>query len=165
MSSLNFRTALFPAVALLGLTLTGCISDSHEDHHDDHHEWEHACEHAGDTPVAVTASLDTATAPLAGAAHTLYTVTFAAGARVKLSFEEHGDFGFFLTKNNVPVVLTTATGDTIGFEESVSPLEGCAELAVMHVAHVEEGVHYLTFGSSTETSVGLLVEELAHEDH
>lgn len=162
MISFKFRTALFPVVAL-SLGFTACINDSHDDHQDEHHAWEHACEHAGETPTAVTANADTADAPLVGSAHTLYGVSFTAGSKVKLSFDEHGEFGIFLAAV-VPVTLTTASGDTVEFEETVTPLEGCPELAVMYVADVDEGVHYLTFGTSTHTTVGLLVEELEHHD-
>lgn len=165
MNTFSIRTVMFPAAALLALSLAGCISDSHEDHHhDEHHEWQHACGHADDTPMAVTALADAAAAPLVGSPHTLYGISFTVDSKVRLVFDEHAEFGIFLTKA-VPVTLTTASGDTVDFEESVSPLEGCPELAVMHVAHVDSGAHVLTFGVSPETSVNLLVEELGGHEH
>ncbi len=166
---MNFKTTSLQAtlagsLAFAILGLAGCISDSHKDHDDDHHPWEHACEHAGDTPTAVAANADTAAAPLVGAAHTLYGVAFATGDKVRIEFDEHGEFGIFLSKN-VPVTLTNSAGAAVAFEESVTPLEGCAGFAVMHVVDADEGAYYLTFGTTGETSVNLLVEELEHDDH
>jgi hypothetical protein len=151
---------LFAAAA--ALSLTACIHS--EDHKEEETPWEHACVHAGDAPTSTVASADTALAPLVGNAHTLYKVRFASGAQVRLSFDEHAELGLFLSKT-VPVTLRTASGDTIDFEETMSPLAGCPDLAVMHVADVDAGVHFLIFGASTDTTVNLLVEELEHHDH
>lgn len=164
MTFFSIRTVLVPASALLALALTGCLDSSDDHKHGGENAWEHACAHAGDTPTAVTAAADASTAPLVGAAHTLYGVSFTAQSKVRINFDEHAEFGIFLSKN-VPVTLTTAAGDTIDFEESVTPLEGCAELAAMHVAHVDSGAHVLIFGASGETSVNLLVEELGGHAH
>jgi hypothetical protein len=153
------------ALAFAVLGLAGCFKDSHEDHDDDHHPWEHACMHAGDTPMHVTANADTAMAHAVSIGHTPYNVSFAAGSKVKFTVTEHGEFGIFLT-DSVPVTLSTASGTPVPFYKTVSPLEGCAALAVMHVTpHLEEGTFHLTFGESSAASVGLLIEELEDDDH
>jgi hypothetical protein len=141
----------------------GCLNDS-EDHQDDEYAWDHACVHAAATPDPVVANADNTLAPDVSQGHTHFGVTFTAGSKVKFIADEHGEFGFFLTKN-VPVVLLTATGDTVDFEETVTSLTGCAELSVMHTADLDSGAHYLRFGTSTETTVGLIIEEMAHHDH
>ncbi len=161
----SIRTTLnsAPFAGLLALALAGCINDSH-DHEHDEHPWEHACVHAAEAPSSVTASSDQALSPDVSEAHTHFGIAFTNGAKVKFTADEHGEFGFFLTKN-VPVTLTDEAGDAVPFEETETELTGCSDLAVMHVADLEEGTHFLTFGPSSETGVGLVVEELAHHDH
>jgi hypothetical protein len=163
MTSTTFRFALAP-LALMAFTLTACISDSHDDHHDHENAWDHACVHARQASTAVVANADNALAPDVSQAHTHFGVTFTAGSKVKFVADEHGEFGFFLTKN-VPVVLLKANGDTVAFEETVTTLTGCPELSVMHTADLDSGAHYLRFGTSTETTVGLIIEEMEHHDH
>jgi hypothetical protein len=157
----SFKTVSLCAVLSLGLS--ACLNDS-EDHHDDENAWDHACIHAAETATAVTANTDNTLAPDVSEGHTHFGVTFTAGSKVKFIADEHGEFGFFLTKN-VPVVLLKANGDTVDFEETVTSLTGCADLAVMHTADLDSGSHFLRFGTSTETSVGLIIEEMAHHDH
>lgn len=164
MSFKTFKTFnTFALCAVLSLGFSACLNES-EDHHEHENAWDHACVHAGQTATAVTANADNALAPDVSAAHTHFGVTFAAGGKVKFVADEHGEFGFFMTKN-VPVTLLTAAGDTVAFEETETNLTGCADLAVMHVADLDSGAHFLRFGTTTETSVGLVIEESEHHDH
>jgi hypothetical protein len=157
----TFKTLALCAVLSCGVT--GCLNES-EDHHEHENAWDHPCIHAGQAATPVTAAADNALAPDVSAGHTHFGVTFAAGTRVKFVAAAHGEYGFFLTKN-VPVTLLTASGDTVAFEETETNLTGCAELAVMHVADLDSGAHYLRFGTSAETAVGLVIEESEHHDH
>jgi len=155
----TFKTVSLCAVLSLGLS--ACLNDS-EDHVEEELPWEHACIHAAEAATPVTASAIDSLAPDVSEGHTHFGVTFAPGAKVKFVADESTDFGFFLTKN-VPFVLLTATGDTVDIEETETNLTGCADLAVMHVAELDSGAHYLRFGMTTETTVGLIIEEAGHD--
>lgn len=151
-----------PFAGLLAFALAGCINDSH-DHEHDEQPWEHACQHAAKDPTSVTANSDKALAPDVGEDHTHFGISFTSGSMVKFTADGHGEFAFLLTKN-VPVTLTDEAGETVPIEETETELTGCPDLAVMHIADLEEGLHFLTFGTSAESRVGLIIEETTHHD-
>lgn len=155
-----------PMLAMGALVLAGCLFDSSDTEHENHEDpWIHACEHVSQTPVAVTAGVtDSTRGELGDAHHEFFEITVSDSGAVAFSPEEHGDHAFLLNVD-VPFAVFTAAGTSIEIEETVTGLEGCADLAVMHVAHLEDDeTYHLAFGPTTEATVGLIIEEYAHEE-
>lgn len=126
------------------------------------------CEHLQEGPAsAVTAA--TMSPPAIAADHTRYDVTLTdvtggKGGQVTFAADEATDFIFAFNKD-VPVAFKKSDGTAITPEETVKTSTGCTDIAAKYTVPLEVGTVTLDFGPTTETQVGIVVEEGAHEVH
>ncbi len=148
-----------------GLALGACGKDE-----ETHGVEEELCEHMAEGPAqAVTAGADNAGAPSATYEHTrvdisLTDVTGGKGGVVKYESGEATDYIFAMNKN-IPVKIADAQGADVAVEATEVGSEACAEVAVQHTVALGVGTYYLSLGPTTETLVGLVVEEAAGHAH
>lgn len=127
-----------------------------------------ACEHLKEGPAtSVTAAA--MNGPAVSNDHRRYDVTLAEtngqrGGQVTFAAAEQADHAFFLGKD-IPVAFASASGGAIEPESVVKSSTECAEIKAKYIVPLEVGTYTLTFGPTTETTVGVVVEEtaLAHE--
>jgi hypothetical protein len=76
------------------------------------------------------------------------------------------EFVFALSKA-VPVTFKGPAGSAVAIEKTETTGSPCTEVAVRHEVPLTLGRHTLTFGPTAETSVGMVIEEVAHshEEH
>jgi hypothetical protein len=126
------------------------------------------CEHLKEGPSApVTASASTSGAPAVSNDHKRYDITLPAGSggnvgSVSFASAEAIDYVFFLGAD-VPVKVTTSSGQEVTFEESATSSEQCGEIKGRHVAPLQVGTYMLTFGPTSQGSVSLVIEETEHD--
>lgn len=147
-------------VSIVMLTL-GC-SDKHPSFE------EEGCEHLKEGPsAAVTAASGADSAPAVAGDHKRYDVTLidvggGKGGFVKFAAAQAVDFVFFLDAN-VPLEFLDATNMAVAPEASATSSTVCAEIKGRHLVPLEVGTYVLKLGPTTLTSVGIVVEEAAHD--
>ncbi len=125
---------------------------------------EEACEHAKTGPFKdVTATTAATDAPDATAEHTLVRValTDVAGGKggvVTWASDEAGEVAVFVTRD-VPLAVAKVGGAALELEATVA-LSACEDVPKALVFDFEIGAYTLTFGPTSETSVGIVVEHL-----
>ena len=141
---------------------------------DDHPEEEgvdaEACEHLQEGPAsAVIATLGTDAPPAIRADHRRYDITLADGpdgkqGAVSFAVSEAADYVIY-TNADVPLSITTASGDAVEIEESTSSSTGCTDIKGRHVVPLTVGTHLLTFGPTSTATVSVIVEESHDHGH
>jgi len=127
------------------------------------------CEHLKEGPAAsVSASASTSGAPAVSNDHKRYDITLPAGSggnigSVSFAAAEATDYVLFLGAD-VPVKVTSSSGQEVAFEMSAKTSAECAEVKGRHVVPLQVGTYTLTFGPTTQSSVSLVIEETAHGD-
>lgn len=159
----TMKMKFFSAVLLSTTLLIGCGDD------DESGEAE-ACEHLKEGPASsINASATTSGAPAVSNDHKRYDITFTdvtggKGGTVSFAASEQAEYTLFLNAS-VPVEVKDANGQKIEPEVSGNGSSECDELKVRHTFPLKVGTHTFTFGPTTSTSVSLVLEEAAHEDH
>jgi hypothetical protein len=127
------------------------------------------CEHLQEGPAApITASADPAGAPAVDADHRRYDVALVDdgggqyGGVVSFASAEATDYVLFLDAA-VPVAFADAGGAPAAIEESATSSPECAEIRGRHVTELGVGTYYLTLGPTAATTVGIVIEEAAHD--
>lgn len=126
------------------------------------------CEHLREGPaVAVTASASSTSAPKVGADHKRYDISLPAGTSgntgsVSFAADAATDHIFFLSAD-ASLTITSSSGQTVSFESSAKNSASCGDIKGRYVAPLEVGTYTLTFGSSSVSSVSLVIEESGHE--
>jgi len=149
---------VFSLVSLVSL-LAGCPGpQAHED--------DELCEHLQEGPAESVTATATGEGPLVAADHTRYDVTLVAvaggnGGSVGFAADEAGDFVIALD-GAVPLVLTDSSGATVAAETTATSSEACTEIRGRYVVELSVGTYQLTFGPSSVSQVGLVVEHGAH---
>jgi hypothetical protein len=132
-------------------------------HHTNEAEQE-ACEHLpGGPAVAVTGTLAATGAPEVKADHNRYDVTLVAGqggntGTVRFNSPEAVEWSFFLNKN-VPFQVRDAAGVALPIIETKTSSTYCGDIKAGHIVLLGVGPVTVQFGPTTETSVGLVIEE------
>jgi hypothetical protein len=143
-----------------------CAFACSDDHGGDNVDVE-GCEHLREGPaVALTATATADTAPAVAADHQRYDVTLIAvtggqGGFVRYAASAAGDYVFFLGAD-VPARFVDAAGAAVTPEESASSSTACAEIKGRHLVPLEVGTYGIDLGPTTQTSVGIVVEEAMH---
>jgi len=122
------------------------------------------CEHLQRGPgVAVTASASAGSAPAVSNDHKRYDITLPSGSAGAVSFaaSEATDYVFFLNAD-VPLTVTSASGQAVAFESSAKSSESCTDIKGRYVAPLAVGTYTLTLGPAAGT-VSLVIEESAHD--
>ncbi|CAM4496980.1 MULTISPECIES: hypothetical protein [Myxococcus] len=141
---------------------------------DDHPEEEgvdaEACEHLQEGPAtAVISNMGTNNPPPEiRADHRRYDITLMSGSEgnqgmVAFAASEAADYVIY-TNADVPLSVTTSSGEAVEIEESTSSSKGCTDIKGRHVVPLTVGTHYLTFGPTSVATFGVLIEE-SHGDH
>jgi hypothetical protein len=129
-----------------------------------------ACEHLKSGPaVAVTTTAEATGAPEVKADHKRYDLTFVAGAGgnrgvVRFNSAESAEWSFFMNKD-IPVVVRDAAGVSLPILERSTSSTLCGEIKAQNVFMLGVGPYTVEFGPTTETTVGLIVEETHPEGH
>lgn len=129
-----------------------------------------ACEHLkGGPAVAVTTTAEATGAPEVKADHKRYDLTFVAGAggnrgTVRFNSAEAVEWSFFMNKD-IPVVVRDAAGVSLPILERSTSSTLCGEIKAQNVFLLGVGPYTVEFGPTTETTVGLIVEETHPEGH
>jgi hypothetical protein len=129
-----------------------------------------ACEHLKEGPqTAVTATAATTGAPAVSNDHRRYDITLAdvtggKGGSVSFASAEAAEYVFFLGAD-VPFKVTSSGGQTVAIEASATSSSECGEVKGRHIVPLGVGTYTLSFGPTSATSVSLVIEEEAHEDH
>lgn len=122
------------------------------------------CEHLKEgPPAAVTATAGTAGAPAIKADHQRYDaalvdVTGGKGGHVSYASAEAAHYVFFLDAD-VPVKFLDSSSNEVVPEESATSSAGCAEIKGRHAVPLGVGTYFLSLGPTSQTSVGIVVEE------
>jgi FAD/FMN-containing dehydrogenase len=154
---------LFAACLLSTALLVGCSGE--EETADTE-----ACEHLQNGPQsAVTATAAAAGAPAVSNDHkrydiTLVDVTGGKGGSVSFASSEAAEYVFFLNAD-VPFKATDASGQTVAIEASATSSSECGDIKGRHIVPLGVGTYTLSFGPTSATSVSLVIEEEAHEEH
>lgn len=126
------------------------------------------CEHLAEGPAAaITASASTSgTLPSVGNDHKRYDITLPAGTggytgSVSFAAEDATDYVFFLG-SDVSLTVTGSSGQ-VEFEESAKSSEQCGDIKGRYVAPLQVGTYTLTFSSTSQSSVSLVIEESEHD--
>ncbi|WIG96570.1 hypothetical protein [Myxococcus sp. SDU36] len=149
------------------LVSAGCGDDDHPEEEGVDAE---ACEHLQEGPATtVTATLGTDAAPAIRADHRRYDITLADGpdgkqGAVSFAASEAADYVIY-TNADVPLSITTASGEAVEIEESTSSSEGCTDIKGRHVVPLAVGTHILTFGPTSTATVSVIVEESHDHGH
>ncbi|HEX5749290.1 MAG TPA: hypothetical protein VFZ09_23880 [Archangium sp.] len=151
---------LLSACLLSSALLAGCVEANEAD--------VEGCEHLQEGPgAAVSASASaTGTLPAVSNDHKRYDISLPAGSggnvgSVSFAAAEATDYVFFLS-TNVALKVTSASGETVSFEESATKSDVCPEVKGRFVAPLQVGTYTLTFGPTADSSVSLVIEETAH---
>jgi hypothetical protein len=162
----------FGLLAVLTLSLAACGGDDDGGDEEDMGGEEsidvEGCEHLIEGPeVAVTATAETDGAPAVGDDHMRYDVTLVEvdggnGGSVAFDADEASDFIFFLSAD-VDMTITDSEGAEVAIEESASSSPECEEIRGRHVAELEVGTNYLTFGPTDEAELSVVIEHADHE--
>jgi hypothetical protein len=160
------RLTCLPCALILACA-AGCSGDDQDEEGVD----AEGCEHLDDGPAsAVTAALEAADAPAVSNDHMRYDVslprldgTDEGGGLVRFDSDEQTDFVVFLDAP-VDLAVTTSDGDPVEIEESAAQSDACATIRGRHVVALSVGTHHFELGPSEVEVVGLVLEELAHED-
>lgn len=142
---------------------------------DDHPEEEgvdaEACEHLQEGPAtAIIANLGTNNPPPEiRADHRRYDITLMTGPDgahgiVSFAASEAADYVIY-TNADVPLSITTASGEAVEIEESTRSSEGCADIKGRHVVPLTVGTYSLYFGPTSTATVGVLIEESHDHGH
>ncbi len=127
------------------------------------------CEHLQEGPgAAVTATASTSGAPAVSNDHKRYDITLPAGTggnvgSVSFAVSEATDYVLFLGAD-VPVKVASSAGAEVTFEETATRSEECSEVKGRHVVPLQVGTYTLTFGPTSQASVSLVIEEMAHDE-
>lgn len=127
-----------------------------------------ACEHLQEGPsAAVTATSSTSGAPAVSNDHKRYDITLPAGTggnvgSVSFAVSEATDYVLFLGAN-VPVKVTSSSGQEVAFEETATSSAECTEVKSRNVVPLQVGTYTLTFGPTTQSTVSLVIEETSHD--
>ncbi|WP_224245174.1 hypothetical protein [Hyalangium gracile] len=158
------KMKLLSAVLLSAALVAGCGDDEESVDAD-------ACEHLQEGPSSsLTASTDNTGAPAVSNDHRRYDIALidavsGKGGIVSFAVSEAADYTVYLN-GAVPVTVKTANGQTIEPEVSGTGSSECDEIKRRHTFALQVGTHTLSFGPTTETSVGLVIVEANHEhDH
>lgn len=141
---------------------------------DDHPEEEgvdaEACEHLQNGPATSVFAWPGTNNPPSEihADHRRYDITLMSGPDGNSGFvlfaaSEAADYVIY-TNADVPLSITTASGEAVEIEESTSSSKGCTDIKGRHVVPLTVGTHHLTFGPTSVATVGVLVEE-SHGGH
>ena len=128
------------------------------------------CEHLQEGPeVAITATADQNGAPALADDHMRYDVALidvagGKGGVVAFAADQASDFVFFLGAG-VPVAITDSAMAEVDIEESATSSPECDDIKGRHLVELAVGTYYLELGPTTETSVSIVVEPVAHEPH
>ena len=152
---------LLSACLLSSALLAGCGGEKNEADIE-------GCEHLQEGPAAsVTATAAASGAPAVSNDHKRYDISLPAGSggnvgSVSFAAAEASDYVFFLG-SNVTLKVTSASGETVTFEESATSSMECTAIKGRYVAPLQVGTYTLTLGPTSESSVSLVIEETAHE--
>ena len=152
---------LLSACLLSSALLAGCGGEKNEADIE-------GCEHLQEGPAAsVTATAAASGAPAVSNDHKRYDISLPAGSggnvgSVSFAAAEASDYVFFLG-SNVALKVTSASGETVTFEESATRSAACTAIKGRYVAPLQVGTYTLTFGPTSESSASLVIEETAHE--
>ncbi len=129
-----------------------------------------ACEHMNTgTATAVTALQGDGTPPSVSAGHTRYTITLPAqneqyAGKVLYNSSEETDYVLFFDQD-VKLVIRDGDQKVIEPEESASASVVCSSVKARHVVHLGVGLYTLQLGPTAASTVSLVIEETAHEEH
>lgn len=129
-----------------------------------------ACEHMNDGPsVAVTATLDAHAAPDVSEGHKRYDLTLVAQngqyeGKVQYNSEEEADYVLFFNQD-VKLEIRNGQDELVEPEESSSSSAACGSIKARYVVHMGVGPHTLHLGPTAASTVSLVIEETAHEEH
>ena len=142
-----------------------------DDHSDEEGVDAEACEHLQEGPAtAVMANMATNNPPPEiRADHRRYDITLADGpdgkqGAVSFAVSEAADYVIY-TNADVPLSITTASGEAVEIEESTSSSTGCTDIKGRHVVPLTVGTHLLTFGPTSAATVSVIVEESHDHGH
>lgn len=124
-----------------------------------------ACEHLKEGPATPVTAAAT-NGPAVSNDHRRYDVTLAEtggqrGGQVTFAATEQSDYVFFLGKD-IPVTFANASGGAVEVESVEKSSTECTEIKAKHTVPLDVGTYTLTFGPTTETTVGVVIEETAH---
>lgn len=151
---------LLSACLLSSALLAGCGGEKNEADVE-------GCEHLQEGPsAAVTATTAASGAPAVSNDHKRYDISLPAGSggnvgSVSFAAAEASDYVFFLG-SNVTLKVTSASGETVTFEESATSSTECTQVKGRYVAPLQVGTYTLTLGPTSESSVSLVIEETDH---
>jgi hypothetical protein len=151
---------LLSACLLSSALLAGCGGEKNEADVE-------GCEHLQEGPsAAVTATAAASGAPAVSNDHKRYDISLPTGSggnvgSVSFAAAEASDYVFFLG-SNVTLKVTSASGETVTFEESATSSTECTQVKGRYVAPLQVGTYTLTLGPTSESSVSLVIEETAH---
>jgi hypothetical protein len=146
----------FSAVLLSAALLVGCGNEETVD--------TDACEHLKEGPASsVTASASATGAPAVSNEHRRYDISLidvadGKGGSVSFAVAEATGYTLFLT-GEVPVNVRDANGQRIEVVASGTGSSECSEIKRRHLFPLGVGLHSITFGPTTESSVSLVIVE------
>ncbi len=129
-----------------------------------------ACEHMNNgTATAITAVQGDVTPPSVSAGHTRYAITLPASneqyaGKVLYNSSEETDYVLFFDQD---VTLTVLDPDqqVVAIEASASSSVACGTVKARYVLPFGVGPHTLQLGPTAASTVSLVIEESAHEEH
>ncbi|MNR83034.1 hypothetical protein D3C72_138050 [compost metagenome] len=129
-----------------------------------------ACEHLNNGPsVAVTASLSAQGAPQVSEGHKRYDITLIAdnaqySGKVLYNSKEEADYVFFFDQD-VKLSVRDAEDAVVEIEATASFSSACGTVKARYELPLSVGLYTLHLGPTAASTVSLVVEESAHEDH
>ena len=129
-----------------------------------------ACEHMNDGPsVAVTASQSAQDAPQVSEGHKRYDIALLAdhaqhSGKVLYNSKEEADYVFFFDQD-VKLEVHDAADAIVEIEAIASFSSACGTVKARYEVPLGVGLYTLHLGPTAASTVSLVVEESAHEEH
>lgn len=129
-----------------------------------------ACEHMNNGPaVTVTASLDAKAAPDVSAGHKRYDIALIQengqyAGKVLYNSNEEANYVFFFDQD-VKLEVRDDQDAVVEFEATASFSTACGKVKARYELPLGVGFYTLHLGPTAASTVSLVVEESAHEDH
>ncbi len=129
-----------------------------------------ACEHLNEGPAsAVTATLALQDAPDVSEGHKRYDIGLVAEneqytGHVLYNSKEEADYVLFFNRD-VTLEVKDAENIVVDIENSASSSVACGTVKARYVVPLGVGLYSLKLGPTAASTVSLVIEEAAHDDH
>lgn len=129
-----------------------------------------ACEHLNEGPAtAVTATLTAVGAPSVSEGHKRYDITLVESdaqyaGHVLYNSKEEADYVLFFDQD-VKLEVKDDADAVVAIEESASSSVACGTVKARYVVPLGVGLYSLHLGPTAASTVSLVIEESAHEEH